>query len=143
MTAINELLGLHTIASDLLAGEYRPDPPCLPEVNSSSEEQLEDEDEEDREISSIRSNIADNFFSTNLVFTSWTKSSGGPPKSIYAMRSHAESVIMAAATVSSQQASVNGEISPINLLASSITAIEVCSKWEREMEFNTEEAGAL
>nr|GMC72539.1 hypothetical protein Iba_chr03bCG12470 [Ipomoea batatas] len=51
-------------------------------------------------------------------------SSGGPPQSMYAMRSPAESVAIAAATVSSQQARVNGEISPIRTPSSSTMATD-------------------
>lgn len=42
------------------------------------------------------------------------------------MRSPTERAVMAAAAVSLQQASLEGEISPINLCFSSTTATDVC-----------------
>lgn len=49
--------------------------------------------------------------------------------------------MMAAATVSSQQASVKGEISPIKVPSLSTTATEVCSASERDIDFTADEAG--
>nr|GMC81560.1 hypothetical protein Iba_chr04bCG5140 [Ipomoea batatas] len=116
---------------------YCPDPLLLLKVDSSSEEELEGADEiEDTEYSSsISSKSVPRFFSSSLCFTNSTKSSVGPQQSMYAMRSPAERVMIAAATVSSQWARVKGEISPINLLSSSITAIEVGKGEKTPMEF--------
>lgn len=50
-------------------------------------------------------------------------------------------MVMAAATVSSQQARVKGEISPIKPPSPSTTATEVCSERERDIAPIAEEAG--
>nr|GME02722.1 hypothetical protein Iba_scaffold150CG0580 [Ipomoea batatas]GME20894.1 hypothetical protein Iba_scaffold26362CG0030 [Ipomoea batatas] len=96
--------------------------------NSSSDE----DDELKDELIQNSSNIPSRFLSFNRAFTALTMSSGGPPQSMYAMRSPAESVAIAAATVSSQQARVNGEISPIRTPSSSTMATDQNS--ERSFE---------
>ncbi|KAJ0869573.1 hypothetical protein HanRHA438_Chr11g0490621 [Helianthus annuus] len=60
---------------------------------------------------------------------------------MYAIRSPADNVVIAAATISSQYASVKGDISPINTPSSSMTATEVWSEREVEMAASAFEAG--
>ncbi|KAD3066850.1 hypothetical protein E3N88_34730 [Mikania micrantha] len=79
--------------------------------------------------------------SFNLAFTILIISSGGPPQSMYAIRSPADNVVTTAATISSQYVSVKGEISPISTPSSSTAATEVWSASEIEMAFSAFDAG--
>ena len=73
------------------------------------------------------SNNPSSFFVFKLAFITCTMSSGGPPQSMYDMRSPDDNVTIAAETVSSHAHRVNGDISPTRAPSSSTTPTDVCS----------------